>query len=364
MPFSTSNSSIIHIMKQWVIPCLLVLLIVIFQSFPSLVEQHYSTQLFVQISILLRTITAWLPISIGDIIYLILIIQVLFWIYKFIQSLILKKINKIFLIHFFSTFIRTILWIFIVFNILWGLNYSRLGIAHQLKIDKQTYSKEEVKELVCSLIDKVNTTRKLIGNDTLPNLNFKNIFQESAQLYNTIDSVYPFLNYRTPSIKKSLLSSVSHYVGFTGYYNPFTGEAQLSTHVPTIIVPYVTCHEIAHQLGYASEDDANFVGYLACSKSKNLYFQYSVYLDLHKYAAMELFLMDTNETHGWQLDSLVRKDLRNIRLFFNQQQNEISPLMNQIYAQYLKANHQSKGLSSYNDVVGLLIAFKKKYGSI
>ena len=313
---------------------------------------------------MLRTITAWLPISIGDILYFALIIQVLIWVYKLIQSIIQKKINKQFLLQLFLKITRTILWVFIVFNILWGLNYSRLGITHQLKINKQAYSKDDVKELVCSLIDKVNTTRKNIGNDTLPVLNFKNIFQESAQLYNTIDSVYPFLNYRTPSIKKSLLSSVSHYVGFTGYYNPFTGEAQLSTHVPTIIVPYVTCHEIAHQLGYASEDEANFVGYLACSKSKNVYFQYSVYLDLYKYAAMELFLMDSNETHGWQLDSLVRKDLRAIRLFFSQQQNEISPVMNQIYAQYLKANYQSKGVSSYNDVVGLLIAFKKKYGSI
>ncbi|MCU0322670.1 MAG: DUF3810 domain-containing protein, partial [Chitinophagaceae bacterium] len=217
---------------------------------------------------------------------------------------------------------------------------------------------------VCSLIDKVNALRKEIGNDSLPQPSFNSIFQESAQLFQSIDTVYPFLKYSTPSIKKSLFSSISHYIGFTGYYNPFSGEAQLSTQVPRIIVPYVTCHEIAHQLGYASEDEANFVGYLACSKSSNVYFQYSVYLDLYKYASFELFLLDMNERNGWQLDSLVRKDLRDIRSFFNQQQNDVSPIMNQIYAQYLKANQQTKGLASYNDVVGLLIAYKKKFKHI
>ena len=129
-------------------------------------------------------------------------------------------------------------------------------------------------------------------------------------------------------------------------------------------MPYVACHEIAHQLGYAIEDEANFVGYLACSRSSNLYFQYSVYLDLYKYAAMELLMMNIEEKNGWQLDSLVRKDLRDIRNFFNKQSNDISPVMSQIYGQYLKANQQDRGLESYNDVVGLLIAYKKKFGKI
>ena len=79
---------------------------------------------------------------------------------------------------------------------------------------------------------------------------------------------------------------------------------------------------------------------------------------------MELLMMNIEEKNGWQLDSLVRKDLRDIRNFFNKQSNDISPVMSQIYGQYLKANQQDRGLESYNDVVGLLIAYKKKFGKI
>ncbi|MCU0322913.1 MAG: DUF3810 domain-containing protein, partial [Chitinophagaceae bacterium] len=141
---TTQQSSILAFIKQWVIPCLLVLLIVVFQSLPSLVEHYYSTKLYFQISVILRNLTKWLPISIGDVLYFALIIQVLIWVYKLIQSIVQKKINKQFFLQLFSKITRTILWVFIVFNILWGLNYSRLGIAHQLQINKAEYSKEEV----------------------------------------------------------------------------------------------------------------------------------------------------------------------------------------------------------------------------
>ena len=364
MQIKHSTVSILKFLKQWALPCVLVLFVLILQAFPAVVESVYSTYVYVKIAVVLRTITAWLPISIGDIFYAVLCIQLCWLIGCFFYKLFNRKVEKKNVFIFLGKLVRTTLWVYIIFNVLWGLNYTRLGIAHQLKLQKNTYTEAEVKDVLCSLIDRVNTLRKQIGKDRLPSPTFNEIFEESAQLYKTIDTLYPFLAYKNPSIKKSLFSKVSHYIGFTGYYNPFSGEAQLSTNIPRIIVPYVACHEIAHQLGYASEDEANFVGYLACSRSSNLYFQYSVYLDLYKYAAMELLMMNIEEKNGWQLDSLVRKDLRDIRKFFNKQSNDISPVMSQIYGQYLKANQQDRGLESYNDVVGLLIAYKKKFRKI
>jgi hypothetical protein len=73
---------------------------------------------------------------------------------------------------------------------------------------------------------------------------------------------------------------LGNYVGFTGYYNPFTGEAQVNTTVPKFLQPFTASHEVAHQLGYAKEMEANFVGYLAASHSTDTLFRYSVYLDL------------------------------------------------------------------------------------
>lgn len=350
--------------RKWIFPLLLITLITIAKSFPSFIEAYYSSIVYPIIGEFLRTISGWLPFTIGDIFYAIIIFRVVFWMFIFIKKIVKKQLNQQLLVKYLSSIITTLFWVFILFNMLWGFNYSRLGIAHQLKIEKSNYTKMQVEDLVCDLVDKVNATRKEIVTDSLPNPNVTEIFNETALLYDGLSKQYSFLTYKAPTIKTSLYSGISHYIGFTGYYNPFSGEAQLSNDIPRILAPYVSCHEVAHQLGYASEDEANFVGYLACSNSKNAYFRYSVYLDLYKYASMELFMMDFDANHGWELDSLVKKDLRDIRKFFARKRNKVAPIMSELYGQYLKANQQIKGIESYNEVVGLLIAYKKKNGKI
>jgi hypothetical protein len=332
--------------------------------FPVVVEKFYSTCVYTWIAIVQRTITGWLPFSLGDILYAIAGLYLVMKAYHIIKLLIQRKASKQWLKRAVGSAIRFVLWIYIVFNVLWGINYSRQGIGHQLGIQPVQYNKEEVEALVCTLVDKVNAARKVIPEDSLKSMRYHDIYEEAALAYDTTSKQWPFLNYTMPSAKKSMYSSVSHYIGFSGYYNPFSGEAQVSTDLPNILVPYIACHEMAHQLGYASESEANFVGYLACSKSKNPYFIYSVYMDLYKYAATELFFKDFYTSHGWELDSLVRKDFLRIRRFFNKRSNRVSPVMSSMYNQYLKANNQQRGIESYNDVVGLLIAYQRKYGKI
>lgn len=349
--------------QLWLIPIVLTFFLIVISFFPTVVENYYSTGLYPHISKFQRKIFGLLNFSIGDVFYFLVIFTLLKKIIKLIRFIIKKDARK----NFGNSLLiglRTILWLFIFFQILWGLNYYRTGIAHQLKIDKEDYTKQDVELLICDIVQKLNTIRPLISNDSLPQPSFKNIIEEAIQLYDTIKPTYHFINYQNNAVKKSLFSNVSHYIGFTGYYNPFSGEAQLSTNIPKILAPYIVCHEIAHQLGYAQEDEANFVGYLVCSKSANLYFQYSVYVDLYKYAATELLMMNEKNTHAWELNSLVRKDLKDIRSFFLSQENKLEPFMTALYGQYLKANRQSKGLDSYNDVIGLLISKKKKYGGI
>ena len=42
--------------------------------------------------------------------------------------------------------------------------------------------------------------------------------------------------------------------------------------------PDTFCHELAHLRGYIYEDEANFIGYLACVESEDAFFQYAGYL--------------------------------------------------------------------------------------
>jgi hypothetical protein len=349
--------------------------IAVFSFFPGQVENYYSLGVYPAISSTLRILVGLIPFSIGDIIYTCIVIRLIIRLARAIIVIVKKQHSKTRLAHFIYRYSMAILWIYIVFKLFWGLNYDRQGIAWQLNIDKKEYTKAEVTNLTDRLIDKVNACRRELKDTALPVPSLDSIYNDAYRAYQAVSLEYDFLNYRNRSVKGSIFSSVGDYMGFSGYYNPFTGEAQVRTDIPRILIPYIACHEMAHQLGYASESEANFVGYLAAAASASAYFRYSVYLDLFSYAqGEEIFLYgkdkDFNNFQAMikqnreRLDTLVKKDRREIREFFNKRKNRISPAVSGLYDQYLKLNKQSQGVNSYNEVIGWLIAYQKKYGKL
>ena len=353
----------------------LALAISIFSLFPVQVEKYYSVGIYPPISTTLRIIMGRIPFSLGDLIYTYIVIWLIIKLIKGVVLVVKRQYSRSKLLNFGYRLSRIGLWAYIIFKLLWGLNYNRLGIAWQLKISKQAYTKAEVTLLTNHLIDKVNECRRQLKDTILPLPALDSIYREAYRSYEAVSIDFDFLNYRNRSVKASLFSSMGDYMGFSGYYNPLTGEAQLRTDIPRVLIPYITCHEMAHQLGYASESEANFVGYLAAAASKDVYFRYSVYLDLFSYAqSEEIFLYGKEKDfknfaavikqNRDRLDTLVKKDRREIREFFTKRKNRISPAVTSLYDQYLKLNQQAQGVNSYNEVIGWLIAYQKKYGKL
>jgi hypothetical protein len=119
-------------------------------------------------------------------------------------------------------------------------------------------------------------------------------------------------------------------------------------------------------LGYAKENEANFVGYLSGSSSDNEAFKYSVYFDLYLYAASELYYRDSTLLVPLreQLKPSVRNDLRSLREFFRKYENPFEPYVRKLYGRYLKANDQPKGIKTYDEVTGRIVAYYRKYRNI
>jgi hypothetical protein len=255
--------------------------------------------------------------------------------------------------------------IYIVFYAMWGLNYDRQGIASQLELQPGNKTTQDLVVLTASLLTKVNDTRRVLGYNVQYEP-YRTVFSKSVAAYSNAAQAYPFLKYRTSSVKSSLYSRVGNYLGFSGYYNPFSGEAQVCTKVPPFLLPYITCHEIAHQLGYATEDEANFTGYLAAKHSNDERFQYSLYFDLFNYANNTLFLYDSVAARNnyRQLDTLVKEDIAEYRRFLLRYKSPLEPLFTTLYGNYLKANNQPEGIATYDRVVAWLIAYQKKYGTL
>jgi hypothetical protein len=342
------------------------ILIKVASYFPLHIEKYYSRGIYPYISSFYRSVFGWIPVSIGDIFYGMAGFLLLMVFIRFVKIIIKKRFQQIDYNNVLKKAFFVLAGIYIYFNLSWGLNYNRPGIAHQLGINPKTHNEEDLKLITGILLKKVNENRQLLGAGKINVTSYEQIFEEAQTAYQSASSNYPFLQYKTRSIKRSMYGRMGNFLGFLGYYNPFTGEAQLNLTQPRFLIPYVSCHEMAHQLGYASESEANFVGYLAAINSKDTLFHYSAYFDLFNYANRELFNRDsaTAKNYYQQLDTLVKRDEEELREYWRKSDNAIEPLIKLFYDHYLKANQQAKGVKSYNEVVGWLISYYHKYGKI
>ena len=245
---------------------------------------------------------------------------------------------------------------------MWGFNYYRQGIAKQLKLSNLKYDSADLRKLNETLLQRVNQTKAIVIHQKKIINSNQEMFNQAAQNYQDLEQRFSFINYNQTSIKSSIWGWLGNYLGFSGYYNPFTGEAQVNTTGPKTLQPFVTSHEIAHQLGYAGEMEANFVGYLAAIQSKDTSFQYSAYLDIFLYANQNYFRFDSSAAKKIrkQLSPAVQNDLTEIIKFNQAHQSFLEPVFNTVFDLFLKSQHQKQGVLGYNEVVGLVIGYELK----
>ncbi len=334
--------------------------------YPDWIETYYTYGIYPLITRIQRALLGWIPFSLGDLFYGFLILLLLFRAFRFFRILFQRKFNRKYLVATLQQLIFIFLFIYVFFNLLWGLNYNRKGISDQLALSVKTYSTADLDTLIAVLQYRLNENAELITPEARDSfLRKKALFQGAASAYRIVAREYPFLAYPTPSVKPSLFSYAGNILGFQGYYNPFSGEAQVNTTIPISLTPFVTMHEIAHQLGYGKENEANFVGFLACRVHPSSVFRYSVYFDMYNYSMRELYYRDSLVTkkYSTQVHPQVKADIQEYRAFLARYKNPIEPMISWAYGNYLKANNQPGGKQTYNEVVAWLIAYYKKFGT-
>jgi hypothetical protein len=347
--------------KKFILPFLLpiqFLLLKLISCFPELVESYYSNGIYGWISKTNRTVFGFFSFSIGDICYGIVLFLVIRWSYK--QRTYWKsnwKSSALIALHFLSVF-------YFLFHFLWALNYYRVPLHKKLKIEKE-YSDADLLLFTKKLIAKTNEIHAKIEIDSTKKIIFpyqqQQVFILNLNGYKSLTDEFPTINYSNLSIKKSLISLPLSYMGFGGYLNPFTNEAQVNDRGPMYQFPTVACHEMAHQLGYASESEANFIGFLASIKNENLYFQYSGYSYALRYCL-----------HNWKIrdEKTLRLLLKTVRpgiiknydeseQFWKNYETFIEKGFKIFYDTFLKINQQKDGLESYSKFVNLMVNYYK-----
>lgn len=324
---------------------------------PQWIEEHYSNNIYQTISSFFRFLLGWIPFSVGDILLIYFLYVSVRFFFRFFKTF--KKIWKRSLFQI-ASFISVLYFCFYLF---WGFNYFRKPLSENLGYKTKEYSTEKLVDLTSLLVFKINTIHKEISIDSTSVPEFphskKEIYPLANQAFKLLGDTYPQFVYKYYSVKSSLLSGLQSYNGTSGYLNPLTGEAHVNNKIPITGYPSTTCHEIAHQIGFAAENEANFIGFLASIYSDNKYFQYSGYRMAIRYTVMEVYRRD-KELYKKLLTSLnsgILKDFNQSNDFWDQYKNPLEPFIKKGYNAYLKANNQAKGVQSYNYVVDLLISY-------
>jgi hypothetical protein len=338
---------------------LAIYLLMLFADFPQAVERYYSNGLYPAISWVMHPVLNLFPFSIGDVLYILVIGYLLFSFVRFSYRLFKGRFRLVALS--LTTIVIGVQFAILAFYLFWGMNYFRPSAGERLNLRDTSYTTAQLVNVTCMLIDSANASRARLTTVDSTQGN-KTIYKTAINAVNNISADSANFPSYSPRIKSSLLTPLLNYIGTSGYFNPFTGEAQLNYQMPFFSRPMVACHEMAHQMGYGPEDEASFAGYMVALRSKDRLLRYSAFSNAVNECMQALRRRDTLAFKELRqhISPPVRHDYYRERFYWLSFHGNATLLSGYLYDDFLKANNQPQGLRTYNQMVLLLMNWYKK----
>jgi hypothetical protein len=320
----------------------------LFSSDTARVERYYSKGFYQYISKGVRLVAGPFPFSLGDLLYCFLIGWFLWKLFGFFRQIRQQPQKFIYIRNAVLQMIWLGLSLWLLFQWCWGINYNRTPIPEQFGLHKKKPTPDEIHQFANLMLDQVKSTapaRELASDAELMGNRSK-----LQAAYHKLALTYPQLSYSPVAFKSSLFGVLGNYMGYSGYFNPLSGEAQINTHMPAFVQPFTGVHEIAHQLGYAKENEASFIGFLAAWHSGDSLLNYSASLEMFLFAQGALYRSDSTRAIALKksLPAAAKKDLEAYKKFYLAYQGPIDDLTTWFYSKFLKWNNQPEGMYSYN----------------
>jgi hypothetical protein len=300
-----------------------------------------------------QKISSVFTFSVGDLLYLFSILLMLYLLFKIIQG---KSRNKYILL------VLVILNLFyFVYQSFWGMLYFQKPISEKLPDTEVNVVK--IKKLTLYYLKRCKKTRKLVQQDQNGIFKITDHKTIKKEILNNQKLLPKFISQKKGTdmmdFKESNFKSVLNYTGILGYYNPFSAEAQYNPKLPATYIPFTLSHESAHQLGFAREQEANFIGYLIGINSKNLDLRYSTEYFVLKSLLNSLIEEDSSFVAEVinQYSPEMKRDRLAEKYFFNKHESFLNDIFAYTNDLFLKGNQQ-EGSITYSYFVNLLINYQ------
>ena len=358
--------------------------------FPSdKISEFYTDKLFYYISWPIKKVIAYFPFSVAEIALYASIAVILFWFIKMLvgtvhagrRCYIRKKQNVpiegfsllqplVQLVLRLSSFICVIVSAFVLFG---GINYTSLTFSEKAGYELEEADVDQLSQLCRLLSARAAAARLTLAleadgtiNENYADYNPFRLIDDALDAYQNLPEEYAYLKRDYPRAKLAVSSPVMSNIHITGIYPYIIPEAVVNAQTPIMSLPHTICHEMAHQRGFAREDEANYIAYLACIHSDNPLFVYSGYYTAFTYAMDQLYLYDQKSwqeissatASGIWLDNLEESN------FWQQYQTVSSEFTGSVNDTYLTVMDVDDGVHSYGRMIDLILAEEKQKGTI
>lgn len=334
--------------------------------FPSFTEYVITRGLFKIVSIPYGWIMSLFPFSVTEIIVLLspfaILTLIIIWIIRLIKNKNkLQTAEKGF--RFFAFCLSMALFIFMVMD---GANFSRIPLGDLFEMPNKQYTKEDLYVVTSDLAKKASAAREKLSEDENGHIklsmSLSELLSKSDDCFHNLKKEYPYLSTGVWKVKSVALSHQWSYTGYTGVYCPWLCEASINTDVPDSELGHTATHEIAHTIGFAKENECNFLAWLACRESGIPDFEYSGHLAAFIYCSNALHKADvdlwrqaySNCSQG------ILDDLRQRNEYWDSFKGEVMESSQQVNDTFIKVNGVESGVFSYDEMVEFMLRYYDK----
>ena len=250
---------------------------------------------------------------------------------------------------------------FALFCLWWGVLYYSDSFTEQAGLERRDISVQELETVTRYFAEQANAAGEHVerGEDGVFRADKSDIFRRSADIYGGAEQVFPCLAAPAVRAKPVLLSRLLSYIRYTGFFFPYTAEANLNADSPACLLPSTIAHELAHLRGVAREDEANFCAVVACMESGDEDYRYSGALLAYIYLGNALYSADYD---AWRevystLSENVRADLRANNDYWARFETPAADVSEKVYESFLQTYGDDRGMQSYGACVDLLTVY-------
>ncbi len=328
--------------------------------FPDLVESLYSARIAPPFVWMLSRITGFVPFSITELIYVGYAAFLLRVTWVSVRNVISKQRSiENAVVCGATRLVRDAGIVVLLFYTMWGFNYARPNL--ETRVGWPAWSPGDVEELTrlaTELVEEgnraylaIHDTSDVGSPTTLPNgMGEVHAAIESswARVVSRLDLPESMAR-RYGKTKYIASSAIYARLGITGFYFPFTAEANVRWGLPALSFPQSSfpqsvAHEKAHQRGIASEDEASFLGFVAGALSDDSYVRYSSIMFAQRQLAAALARADRERWRGVARRRLpgVQRDLEHLSAYFRRFVGVGTTVGRSVNDRFLRANRMDE----------------------